>query len=345
MEQDDPTMADQPCKDLQPLDVFSTEVLKNAEDALALYNPIFSRIRIYGTVEYPVFVAKDVQETLELKNLHYKGEDRFEWEEDKIKISIQTRGGSQSVVAFTEHGLYHAIWLSKTPAAKQFQRFMTCIMRRLRMTGVVTMDQAVADLKVENERLEKRLKALDMQMDIEHKTLIHYQFESEKLNMRHQDDSLALWKAKQAVEHARDPDVYALKDRLERLMRRTGRAIHIMLSEPPKEYGEEGTADHTYVIENYSEGDEDIIDPDEPMIWSIGFQSLKSKVAIKRAYVHKTVKLEDVHDALKTYRLEKRDKKGNTVGHYQNMYEITLEQIDGVIDEINRQDEQSQRAD
>ena len=336
MDYDDEMASDQPCQELQPFDIFNQQLINTTDGAAAIYSPVFNGIRIYGTSDYPVFVAKDVQETLGLKNLHYKDEDRFEWEEDKIKIKVMTKGGMQQVIAFTEHGLYHAVWMSKTPAAKQFQRFITCVMKRLRMKGSVTMDQAVGDLEKENIRLKGTLKAYDIQMDAEHKTLLHYQSEHDELVIGNKNYGNALIKAQKRLEFDRDIDGCELQERLRRVMARTGRAVFVMLGEVPKEHAET----YEYELDAFSEWDDDIIDPSDPMVFSIGFAALKSKVSIRKVYVHKTVKLEDVHKALVKHRLDKV-RKGEPAGHYINMYEISLDQLDQVIDGVNLADEQA----
>lgn len=330
MDTDEMSFTVQSCKELNTFDIFRPDIIDMVKD---LYYPIFEKIRIYGTIEDPVFVAKDVQDALGLKDMNYSRDGLWIWDREKIKIKIQTSGGAQQVIALTEQGLYKSIFHSNVEMALKFQTFITCVMKRLRITGIVNMEQALEDYKRENARLEGRLKAFDMQMEMEHKELMHYKHEHDHLVLRHQDDNLALWKAKQKIENARDPDVDALKERLERLMRRSGRAVHIMLCDPPKEYQE----DYEYQTDMYSEGDYDVIDPTDPMIWSIGLTVLKTKVSIKTAYVHKTVKLDQIYNALKSYRLvHKKDEI-----YYQNMYEISLDQIDQVIDQVNRADEQN----
>jgi prophage antirepressor-like protein len=328
---------DQPCQELQTLNIFTPDVIDGVKD---LYTPIFEKIRIYGSVDEPVFVAKDVQEALGLKDMNYSREGYFEWGIDKVKIKVKTAAGMRPTIAFTEQGLYRAIWHSKAEMAKQFQKFMTCVMKRLRQTGSVTMEQALADLKALQEKLEKSektVKAYDIQLDVEHKELMHYKAEHDELVMGHQNINLELWKARQRLEHARDPHAGELQDRLQRLMERTGRAIYVMLNDVPEVHKET----YDYNIEHYSEWDEDITDPSEVMVWSVGLTALKTKVTIKKVYVHKSVKLDDIHAALHNYRLEKLDKKGEIAGHYTNMYTISLDQLDIIIDDVNRADEKT----
>jgi len=328
---------DQPCQELQTLNIFTPDVIDGVKD---LYIPIFEKIRIYGSVDEPVFVAKDVQDALSLKDMNYSREGYYEWGIDKVKIKIKTAAGLRPTIAFTEQGLYRAIWHSKAEMAKQFQKFMTCVMKRLRQTGSVTMEQALSDLKEMKEKLdksEKTVKAYDIQLDVEHKELMHYKAEHDELVMGRQQVDMELWKARRRVEYARDPNTSELQERLRRVMARTGRAIVIMLNEVPEVHRET----YDYIYEGYDEWDEDVVDPSEVMVFSVGLAPLKTKVSVKRVYVHKSVKLEDVHTALASCRLEKIDRKGEPSGHYTNMYTISLDGIDSVIDELNLRDERA----
>lgn len=335
--EDEPDMTtNQPSQDLQVLNVFDDKLMHESTGALEVYNPIFSKIRIYGTTDVPVFVAKDVQEVLGLKDMSYKRDDGpYEWGEDRIKVKVMTKMGPRDMVAFTEHGLYHAIWMSKTQAAKNFQTFMSCVMKRLRMTGSVTMEEAVSDLRAKLAKTEGTLRAYGMQLDETHKSLMHYKFEHDDLVLSNYDHQIALDNAKKRLENQRDPDAYASKERNERIMRRTGRAIVVMLNRPPKEYEE----DCEYDFDMFGENDEDIVDRDQDMYFSIGLSELKSKTTIKKVYVHKTIKLEDVHNALEKYQLYKHNKDGDRTTPYTNMYEISLDRIEDVIDTLNRKDE------
>lgn len=322
----------QPCKEVDKFDIFRPDIIDGVKD---LYLPLFSNIRVYGSVSEPLFVAKDVQDSLGLRDMNYARDGLWEWEKEKVKIKIQTRGGAQQVIALTEQGLYKSIFHSKVEMALKFQTFITCVMKRLRTSGGVTMEQAIDDYRIKIALFEARDRALNMQMDIEHRELMRLRRRDEVREVTMVDQGIELYKATERLKNQRDPNISELQMRFNRVMARTGRPIYIMLNEPPKEHRET----HNYEIENFSEMDEDFIDASECMIWSVGLTALKTKTAIKKVYVHKTVKLDDVHKALEQYRLEKINASGDPSGHYTNMYETSLDQLDGIIDDINCRDE------
>jgi prophage antirepressor-like protein len=334
MDPDEMSFLSQPCKELDKFDIFRPEILDGIKD---LYNPLFKSIRIFGTVSDPIFIAKDVQDTLGLKDMNYSRDGLWEWEKEKVKIKIQTSGGAQQVIGLTEQGLYKSIFHSKVEMALKFQTFMTCVMKRLRTTGSVTMEQAIDDFHAKIAWLEAKDKALNMQMEIEHRELVRLRILDERREIIMCDQSVELYKAQERLRNSRDGNIEELRSRLNRTMARTGRPIYIMLSDPPKEHKET----HTYELEEHSEWDSDFMDSSEVYIFSIGLTALKTKVSMKKVYVHKSVKLEDIHQALMRYRLERIDRKGDPAGYYTNMYEISLDQLDTVIDGINLADERT----
>ena len=321
---------DQICQELAPVELFTQDVTDTVKE---LYNPIFSKIRIYGDIYDPVFVAKDVQEVLGLSDLNYKREGVYEWGTDKVKIKVQTRGGKQDAIALTEHGLYRAIWHSKTEMAKNFQTFMKVVMRRLRMTGVVTIEDATNDYKEENTRLKAKMRAFEMQWEFEHKELMRLRESDESKFLALREREIQVYKLNEKIKNMKEPTVGELQERVDRIERKYMRPVVVMLSAPPKEHEEV----HEYQLEYFDAWDEDLLDPSETMIYSIGTTPLKSKVAIAKLYFHRDIKLDDIHKKLELYRLPKE-----TSGtFYQNQYEISLDLLKLIKDDLNREHESS----
>lgn len=170
-------------------------------ETFEVYDPIFSKVRTFGSIETPLFIAKDVQDALELKDLNYKREDSIFTSKDKVKIKIMTRGGAQDTIAFTEQGLYKAIFHSKTPKALQFQTFVTIVMQKLRTKGHVTMEDATDELK-------KRIAILDKECEDQHEKYLQTQDRLDQME-QHRDDLLdelsrlknsSLWELQQKIE-------------------------------------------------------------------------------------------------------------------------------------------------
>ena len=87
--------------------------------------------KIYGTLESPLFLAKDVAEVIENKNvsqmLNVVDED------EKAIYNVYTLGGNQDAWFLTEYGLYEVLMQSRKPIAKQFKKQIKGILKSLRL--------------------------------------------------------------------------------------------------------------------------------------------------------------------------------------------------------------------
>ena len=88
---------------------------------------------IYGTVEEPLFLAKDVAKLIEHSNsrMMLKNID----EDEKVVNNVYTLGGTQEMLFLTEAGLYEVLFQSRKPIAKQFKRQVKSILKEIRRTG------------------------------------------------------------------------------------------------------------------------------------------------------------------------------------------------------------------
>lgn len=94
--------------------------------------------KVYGTVEDPLFLAKDVAEWIEYSKTgqgYYdvSGMLRIVDEDEKVKATINNR----SNMFLTEEGLYEVLFMSRKPIAKEFKKEVKIILKQLRKTGVV----------------------------------------------------------------------------------------------------------------------------------------------------------------------------------------------------------------
>ena len=81
------------------------------------------QFRVYGTVEEPLFLAKDVAEWIE----HSKPSVMIESvdEDEKVKVNnvyFENRTGGNGTWFLTENGLYEVLMQSRKPIAKQFKK-------------------------------------------------------------------------------------------------------------------------------------------------------------------------------------------------------------------------------
>ena len=118
---------------------------KNELVVIATKEILGKEFKIYGTVENPLFLAKDVANMLEHTNVT-KMLNSIDTEE-KVVIKIPTNyllEGLQSNTEYTfltEDGLYETFMLSRKPKAKQFKKEVKAILKQLRLTGIVMTEE------------------------------------------------------------------------------------------------------------------------------------------------------------------------------------------------------------
>ncbi|AKC02729.1 antirepressor [Bacillus phage Stills] len=135
---------------------------------------------IYGDVDNPLFLAKDVAEWIEHSATHMmlKTVD----DDEKLTETLFLSGQKREAWFLTEDGLYEVLMQSRKPIAKQFKRKVKEILKSVRRTGAYmtenTLEQAINNpdftiglltkLKEEQERAklleyEKHLKEMLIQ--------------------------------------------------------------------------------------------------------------------------------------------------------------------------------------
>lgn len=89
---------------------------------------------VYGSVENPLFLAKDVAEWIEHSNLT----SMINSVDDDEKVISRTKdclGRDNAATFLTENGLYEVLMLSRKPIAKQFKKEVKKILHELRTNG------------------------------------------------------------------------------------------------------------------------------------------------------------------------------------------------------------------
>lgn len=98
---------------------------------------------VYGDIDNPLFLAKDVAQMIDNKNvsqmLNVVDDD------EKVIYNVYTLGGNQDAWFLTEYGLYEVLMQSRKPIAKQFKKEIKAILKQLRQTGVVITESATQD--------------------------------------------------------------------------------------------------------------------------------------------------------------------------------------------------------
>ena len=94
--------------------------------------------RPYGDIENPLFLAKDVAEWIEHSNPRMMLQKIDE--DEKVVNNVYTLGGNQEAWFLTEDGLYEVLMQSRKPIAKQFKKEVKKILKQIRLTGGVVIE-------------------------------------------------------------------------------------------------------------------------------------------------------------------------------------------------------------
>ena len=115
------------------------------------------KIRVYGTVEEPLFLLKNVAEVFNIASINSHIQD-FD-ESEKILQDLQTKGGIQKHTFLTEIGFYKFIMRSRKRKSIEFQKWLFTILRELRLKGFYKLDSRKDEkINIEELFIESQLK-------------------------------------------------------------------------------------------------------------------------------------------------------------------------------------------
>jgi prophage antirepressor-like protein len=84
------------------------------------------KIQCFGTLENPLWMAKDVCKALGIRNVSSAVASLEDYEKGSIAINDRTRkGGNPNVLVVNESGLYSLVFKSQKPEAKEFKKWVT----------------------------------------------------------------------------------------------------------------------------------------------------------------------------------------------------------------------------
>ncbi|TGE31307.1 phage antirepressor KilAC domain-containing protein [Desulfosporosinus sp. Sb-LF] len=100
--------------------------------------------KIYGDLENPLFLAKDIGEWIEHSNSTemLRGVD----ENEKLNSTILSAGQRREVTMLTEDGLYEVLFQSRKPIAKEFKKQVKRILREIRRRGIYVTDSVLENM-------------------------------------------------------------------------------------------------------------------------------------------------------------------------------------------------------
>ena len=109
--------------------------MSEAIKVIAEQNVLGKEFHIYGTIEEPLFLAKDVAKWIEHSDVHKMLQSVDD--DEKGRNNVPTPGGEQECWFLTENGLYEVLMLSRKPIAKKFKKEVKRILHDLRVNGTV----------------------------------------------------------------------------------------------------------------------------------------------------------------------------------------------------------------
>jgi len=99
-------------------------------------------INIQGTAEDPLFQANQIGELLGISEIRSTMRD-FD-EDEKGVHTAHSRGGSQTTLFLTELGLIRLLGMSRKPFARHFQKWVTQVIREIRLAGKYELENRIA---------------------------------------------------------------------------------------------------------------------------------------------------------------------------------------------------------
>ena len=118
----------------------TTKEVQVLENEVTLMGKTFN---VYGTVEEPLFRAKDVADWIEHSDVHKMVQSVDE--DEKVRNNIPTLGGNQEAWFLTENGVYEVLMLSRKPVAKDFKKEVKKMLHALRTKKATLMPTNFAD--------------------------------------------------------------------------------------------------------------------------------------------------------------------------------------------------------
>ena len=104
------------------------------------------QFRVYGTVEEPLVLAKDVAEWIEYDTSSVNKMLANVDDDEKVRKNVPTLGGMQESWCLTENGLYEVLMQSRKPIAKQFKKEVKEILKTIRKHGIYATDNVIDNI-------------------------------------------------------------------------------------------------------------------------------------------------------------------------------------------------------
>ena len=119
---------------------------------------------IYGTVEDPLFLAKDVAAWIEYDTAQVGKMLQTVDEDEKLTVTLLRSGQNRAMWFLTEDGLYEVLMQSRKPIAKSFKKEVKKLLHNLRLNKVqVTPVLSQQEINIKSRESMARLKEAEAQ--------------------------------------------------------------------------------------------------------------------------------------------------------------------------------------
>ena len=126
---------------------------------------------IYGDLENPLFLAKDVANWIEHNNISHMMS--IVDENEKLTYTIRNSGQNREMWFLTEDGLYEVLMQSRKPIAKQFKKEVKKILKTIRLNGMYATDKLLDNPDLAIQAFTKLKEEREKRLQLEHEAEIN----------------------------------------------------------------------------------------------------------------------------------------------------------------------------
>lgn len=126
---------------------------------------------IYGDLENPLFLAKDVAIWIEHTDLSRMV--NIVDENEKLKRTMYVSGQNREMWLLTEDGLYEVLMQSRKPIAKQFKTEVKKILKTIRLNGMYATDKLLDNPDLAIQAFTKLKEEREKRLQLEHEAEIN----------------------------------------------------------------------------------------------------------------------------------------------------------------------------
>lgn len=194
--------------------------------------PEFRNLVIFGTRDEPLFQLQNIQTLTNMERIRLD-KDPYEINVDYVKAIIErshNKKYEQNVL--TEQGLYHVLFRGTTDLCKKFRKFVTLVLKELRIHQQVKLNDVIGKLKM-----------LDMECEEQHEQMLEYKQNYECVlyeykNIKQQIANYT-YKLEEAENNVSSSENYELLTKLEKIKEKTMKPVYVKVVQPPEEIFDE----------------------------------------------------------------------------------------------------------